>query len=157
MDDMPYAMWDLVTGGEDEERQDFISPAERRERSAGSNDDEPSDHGDALMPQDYELPVETRTDLERSIGVRLDGLYAVASDLGDGHPIVQVSGEISSDAGRHLGTLAIVGAVYDSRGRMIGTLEHSYFDSAATWDAFSIIDSVVGAPAKVRVFVRSSS
>jgi hypothetical protein len=131
MDDMNPAMRDLFMGGEDEEVQDFTPPSMR------------------------ELPIERLPATEQAAGVELAGLYAFVSDAGDGAQlIVQVSGEISATGGQTPDGLAVVAAVYDAAGRVLGTIEQHWFDAFPGWDAFTVIDYVLGAPAKVRVFVR---
>lgn len=132
---MSPAVRDLFTGGEDEEVQDFTAPSAR------------------------ELPIERLAATEQTAGVELAGLYAVVSDSGDGGQlIVQVSGEISATRDQPPDDLAVVAAVYDASGRVLGTIEQHWFGPFPGWDAFTAIDYVVhGTPAKVRVFIRQSS
>jgi hypothetical protein len=133
MDDMNPAMRDLFMGGEDEEVQDFTPPSMR------------------------ELPIERLPATEQAAGVELASLYAVVSDAGDGAQlIVQVSGEISATGGQTPDGLAVVAAVYDAAGRVLGTIEQHWFDSFPGWDAFTAIGYLYGTPAKVRVFVRQA-
>lgn len=158
VDELDPAIRDLVTGGEDEEWQDFMSPSERQPV-----------HGTPMADQsaidtvgeltDRELLIERLPHLEQAAGIELGGLHAVVSDFGDGGQLqVQVNGELSARGDdQQLDGLTVVAVVYDSAGRVLGTLEQYYFDAFPGWDAFSMMDFVSGSPAKVRVFVRSGA
>ncbi|CAN5580526.1 hypothetical protein BH23CHL7_BH23CHL7_15920 [soil metagenome] len=158
MDDLHPAFRDLLTGGEDEEWQDFISPEERRLRyghSATTGAARDQLEGESV---DRELPLERLPAIEQSLGVELGCLYAVASDLGAGGQLqIQVNGEVSAVGGKQLDALVVVAVIYDRAGRVLGTGEHHYFEGFAGWDAFSILSYVSGHPVKVRVFLRGGS
>lgn len=133
LDDMNPAMRDLFVGGEGEEVQDFTPPSAQ------------------------ELPIERLPATEQAAGVEVAGLYAVVSDAGDGAQlIVQVSGEISATGGQTPDGLAVVAAVYDAAGRVLGTIEQHTFGPFPGWDPFSAVGYVLGPPATVRVFVRQA-
>ena len=130
MDDLNPAMSDLFMGGEDEEVQDFTPPSAR------------------------ELPIERLPATEQAAGVAMAGLYAGVADPSPGGQVVQVSGEISATGGQAPDDLAVVAAVYDASGRVLGTIEQRWLGPLPGRDAFTAAGYVHGTPARVRVFVR---
>lgn len=157
-DKMSTAELDLFLNGEDEEWQDGTPPPSQRGKWAiGSSTASGSTEAEQLRgaAMDTELPIERLPATEEAAGVALAGLFAVSTDLGDeGQRSVQVSGELSAPTKQPIGSLAVIAAVYDASGRVLGTVEHHYFDGFPGWDAFAASGFVPGTPAKVRVFIR---
>lgn len=143
MDDLPYAIVDLETGGEDEWQDGKPPRSAQHQQPVGSGG-----------TMDTELPIERLPATEQAAGVKLTALFAVSTDLGSESPrVVQVSGEISGKPDKE-DNLTIAATVYDASGHVLQTLESTYFQDFTGWDAFIMADLVPGTPAKVRVFIR---